>query len=254
MKFGCMFVGVAVTLGVAPAGCFTAPRASDTDADSDTEEAGDTTTTAAGVASSSEETGAPADADSSDSADAEGSTTGAIDDDTTGTTGDTTGPILGTDSSSGSSDGGSSSTGEPFVPVRIAMFGTDLVGADLQAEGGEATVRASADAICGASLATNYPDLECSNVHAFLTVEVGDEVLDMQDNYDIPNDLPIEGPTGTLIDNDFASLLDHSVLIDLSDAVVFEDVASGWDFWSGSNSAGGAVPRCEDWTSTDVGD
>ena len=54
--------------------------------------------------------------------------------------------------------------------------------------------RAGADALCQAS--ANRP-AGYTNVRAFLSVDVNDEIRDMPGNYGIPTNLPIVGPNGT---------------------------------------------------------
>ncbi len=150
-------------------------------------------------------------------------------------------------SSSTAGDESSSSSG-PAPLERILMFTSAPVNGNLLAAGGLATARASADALC-AEMLDELPEQACTNVHALLSVNTNDEIQDMPTNYGVPEDLPIEGPTGVEVDANFAGLLDGSVAVSPVDA----EVASGEvNLWTGSGISGEALnTTCNGWTATE---
>ncbi len=127
------------------------------------------------------------------------------------------------------------------------MFTSAPVNGNLLAAGGLATARASADALCADAL-SDFPDQVCTDVHALLSINDNDEILDMPTNYGVPQDLPVEGPTGVQIDVDFAGLLDGSVAVSPADAnAASEDV----NLWTGSGGSGQVLnTTCNGWTAT----
>jgi len=169
----------------------------------------------------------------------------------TGTTDATsTDPTGGTDTSGspGTTAGDDTSSTSGPVPVeRILMFASAPVNGNLLAAGGLATARASADALCADAL-DKLPGQKCPDVHALLSINSNDEIADMPANYGVPQDLPVEGPTGVEVDVDFAGLLDGSIAVSPVDA----DVASGEvNLWSGSGISGEVLnTTCNGWTAT----
>ena len=105
--------------------------------------------------------------------------------------------------------------------------------------------RAGADATCQAS--GNRP-AGYANARAFLSVAAGDAIADMPGNYGVPTAGTITGPTGTLIANNWADLLDGSI----SASLIAAGVGTGdWAWWSGSNNDGTlAADHCTGWTAT----
>lgn len=108
--------------------------------------------------------------------------------------------------------------------------------------------RAGADAMCVAANETGLP-----NARAFISVDAADEIRDMPGNYAVPTTLPINGPTGTTIANDWAALLNSEavpLLSSFSAAGVSTHASNIW--WSGSGghpAQDGAVDvanTCED--------
>ena len=114
--------------------------------------------------------------------------------------------------------------------------------------------RAGADALCAAAkpagLHAGY-----INFKAFISINTGDAIADIP----FPATLPIQGPTGTLIDNNRTDLLDGSdILVALDTAGVLP--FPGGYFWSGSDAngnydaQGGAINNCQNFTSAAAGD
>lgn len=105
--------------------------------------------------------------------------------------------------------------------------------------------RAGADALCAAS--ANRP-AGYANARAFISVGTGDAIADMPGNYGVPTTGTITGPTGTLIANDWADLLDGSIADTLENVGVTD---AAW--WSGSNDDGSLhADNCTGWTATGV--
>ncbi|MBF0239807.1 MAG: fibronectin type III domain-containing protein, partial [SAR324 cluster bacterium] len=66
--------------------------------------------------------------------------------------------------------------------------------------------RSGADARCVAEKSATWPNLACSNIRAFLSVDANDEIQDMPTNYGVPTNRPILGPTGTQIRSNWPQL------------------------------------------------
>ena len=142
----------------------------------------------------------------------------------------------------------SSSSGDPVpVPTRIIIFRGPSTNGNIEAAGGMADARASADALCEGAPA--YPDDECTNVHALLSFDAQDEIANMEANFGIP-DLPVESIDGTLIDHDFRQ---HDGWHPAGDVGRRGRVhrSDGEFYWTGT-WIGGEVNdyNCEEWTST----
>jgi len=163
-------------------------------------------------------------------------------DDTSGATDATS-----TDGSSTSgNDDASSSTGA-VAPERVVMFSSAPVTGNILERGMLASIRAGADSLCEDALAS-HPAVECTNTHAVLSINANDEVRDMPSNYSVPDDLPVEGPTGILVDDNFDALLDGSLMSSPLDAGV---IPAAGNIWSGSNNMGEILnTTCSGWTVT----
>ncbi len=109
--------------------------------------------------------------------------------------------------------------------------------------------RTGADNLCAAS--ANAP-AGYANYRAFISVNAADEIRDMPANYGVPVAGTITGPTGTLIANDWADLLDGNIINALDAAGVLPaGFAFGWR--TGSNADGSLhANNCNGWT-TQVG-
>jgi hypothetical protein len=102
--------------------------------------------------------------------------------------------------------------------------------------------RSGADLICGKRATKEF-----EHIRAFLSVNSADEIRDMPDNYGVPTDWPIVGPTGVKIADDWGDLLDGSIDMALSGAEIVTDDVSDW--WSGSNADGSVhTNTCQEWT------
>jgi len=110
--------------------------------------------------------------------------------------------------------------------------------------------RAGADALCAAS--ANAP-AGYANYRAFISVDANDEIRDMPGNYGVPTAGAIAGPTGTLIANNWADLLDGSIANSLETAGVLGATFLAWR--SGSNDDGSLdANNCLGWTSNAGGE
>ena len=118
------------------------------------------------------------------------------------------------------------------TPVAAQSPGGDIVMYDGGAHDGDMGGRTGADAICQAS--PSRP-AGFANYRAFISIDANDEIRDMPANYGVPTSLPIIGPTGTLIANNWADLLDGSIAASLSAAGV---VSSSWHTGSAVASDG----------------
>lgn len=106
------------------------------------------------------------------------------------------------------------------------------------------SARGSLDQMCISARQSLYPAMSCSSVRAFISITNSDCIANMPSNYGLPTSLAFMGPTGTIIANTWADLMDGSIPINLRDA----DIASQ-EWWSGSNASGGASPdNCASWT------
>jgi len=118
----------------------------------------------------------------------------------------------------------------------ILMFGSEpVVGSDINS-------RANADSLCAA--AASSQDIGCStDILAFISIDLTDEIRDMPANYAVPTNLPIYSKQQVEVQSDWTSLLSGSILSTLSDAQVI-----GGLWWSGSTSAGAlAANNCGNW-------
>jgi hypothetical protein len=122
--------------------------------------------------------------------------------------------------------------------------------------------RTGADTLCRNAIPSG---LTCSNqVRAFLSVDATDELRDMEANYDLDPALPIKATNGSLVSDNFATIIGGA-------ASVFEDGPSGNNtdtsiganvgtidlyFPTGSNQDGSvsAGLTCSGWTSNSGGD
>ena len=101
---------------------------------------------------------------------------------------------------------------------------------------GDLGSRDSLDNRCISSKTDVYATLPCNTVRAFTSFSSSDSIIHMPDNYDVPTTVPIKGPTGITIADNWSDLFDHEddpLLSNLADAEV-----SGGDWWSNSESDG----------------
>jgi hypothetical protein len=157
-----------------------------------------------------------------------------------GAAGNDGGMPTGSDGGSNGEDGGApSGTGGSPDPGPSTLYLFDG-GGKAGALGG----RAGADAVCQAAVAS-HSALGLTSVRAFLSVNASDEIRDMPVSYGFPTGVPIHGPTGVKIADDWADLLDGSV-----DATLTAAQALATDyFYTGSGSDGALdVHNCSGWT------
>ena len=122
------------------------------------------------------------------------------------------------------------------APTAIVMYNAGTRDGNL---GG----RAGADTLCQGS--ANRP-AGYANARAFISVAANDAIADMPGNYGVPTVGAIAGPTGTLIANSWADLLDGSISASLNAAGISSG-ATRW--WSGSNADGSLqLANCLNWT------
>jgi hypothetical protein len=94
--------------------------------------------------------------------------------------------------------------------------------------------------------------LTCNQVHAFINVTASDEIRDMPSNYAVPTNAPIQSASATTIANDWADLLDGSIIVSIQAAGVTADnfFWSGEDGSSGGAGAVSATNTCSGWASS----
>ena len=112
---------------------------------------------------------------------------------------------------------------------------------------GDLVDRASADAFCALNLPSGF-----SNYHAFIGFSAADNISNLPSNYGISTSVPIRSTSNVVIANNWADLLDGSILTTLASAGV---ISNYW--WSGVETDGtsvdGVTADCTDWTdSTNV--
>ncbi|MEM6991288.1 MAG: hypothetical protein AAF721_12340, partial [Myxococcota bacterium] len=134
------------------------------------------------------------------------------------------------------------------APVRLVLFRTPPTDGNILGAGAPDSARQVADAYC--QNAPHFPADECTEAHALLSFDDGDSIAAMQANFDIP-DLPVESIGGTLVESDFAGLLDGTLATSLDDAGVY--AGNGEQYWTGALVDGEtAVNNCAGWTSTNA--
>jgi len=107
--------------------------------------------------------------------------------------------------------------------------------------------RTGADGICAAS--GNRPSgAEYTNFRAFISVDAADEIRDMPANYGVLTTLPIVGPTGIPIANDWTDLLDGTIAATLQAAGVTGGVGQ-WMSGAGGDDGSVGTHTCLGWTS-----
>lgn len=157
-----------------------------------------------------------------------------------GMPGSASGGVPGNDGGSPGDDGGapSGAGGAPDLgPTTLYLF-------DGGGKAGALGGRTGADAMCQTA-AASHSALGLSSVRAFLSVSASDEIRDMPVSYGFPTGVPIHGPTGVKLADDWADLLDGSV-----DATLAAAQALATDyFYTGSSSDGALdVHNCSGWT------
>lgn len=115
------------------------------------------------------------------------------------------------------------------------------------ANDGDLGGRSGADALCQNAENTQYNK---TNVMAFISVSADDQICDFPNApTNIPTSLPIYGPNGKIIANDWNDLLDGDIDNTLQDAGI-----TYVDYWTGSNADGSyrtSTPvqnNCNGWT------
>ena len=126
-------------------------------------------------------------------------------------------------------------TGTLVIPQNV----TAIVMYSGGASNGNLGGRAGADTLCQNNLPTGL-GTEYIHFRAFISVDAADEIRDMPSNYAVPTDLPITGPIGATIANDWAALLNSEAEPLLSSFSAAGITHSSNTWWSGS--AGGIFP------------
>lgn len=86
--------------------------------------------------------------------------------------------------------------------------------------------RSGADALCQtARNATVFPENQCTDVRAFISLSSEDEIVDLPANYGMPSTIPFYANT-TLLGNNLADMLDATINATLSSAGY--PMANGW--------------------------
>ena len=133
------------------------------------------------------------------------------------------------------------SNGVPDDCDRVYLY------ASAPTQGGFAT-RSGADSVCVNGLPRT---LRCDSALAVVSFP-GDSIAMLPSSYDLPFAASIRGPTGIRIGDNWADVLDNSIVASLNDAEVF-DAAIEWQnyYWTGSTPSGGIdnTNNCVNWTS-----
>lgn len=132
----------------------------------------------------------------------------------------------------------------------IYLFDTDTTHV------GDIGNRLAADQACYDSWNNDHLSVnsKCSgdNVRALLCYTGGDDVVSMPTNYSLPSSVEIRGPNETKIANNWADLLDSSILVR-----PFNDAAAATSqtfVWTGCNTDGTVnAANCSDWTGSGTG-
>lgn len=130
--------------------------------------------------------------------------------------------------------------GSPITPIYVYSGGHET---------GNLGGRAGADQMCEDALPL---DLDGMEVHALISVNANDEVVDMATNYNLPTDKPfVSYGSETVIAESLADLLDGTLDASLEAAGILGMADA---FWSGSNANGTlAVINCNEWSSAASG-
>ena len=130
---------------------------------------------------------------------------------------------------------------EPLPPIYLFSI-------DPTTTTGNISGRIGADNLCQAKYTSDYTSLGCTQVRGFISIDGTDQIADMPGNYGVPIDVPILGPGGTPIANDWADLLDGNILTTLQGA----GVLAALSYWTGSNADGTfySSVHCSNYTST----
>ncbi len=111
--------------------------------------------------------------------------------------------------------------------------------------------RFGADLICRNYISNNYPSLPVSHMRAFISIDAVDQIVDFPTIFGVPELAAIKSPTGAVIANNWADLMDGSIVMDLFSAGVLSFSDDKW--WSGSNIDGSvAVDTCSGFTYGDT--
>jgi hypothetical protein len=105
---------------------------------------------------------------------------------------------------------------------------------------GDTNARTELDMLAVAKYLATYSYLNCSSIHAFISVSAGDEIS----NLGIPDDRPVRGPNGVKIADTITDFFAGNLLQSMQGAGV-----TGGFYWTGSTSDGGvAADTCTGWT------
>lgn len=116
---------------------------------------------------------------------------------------------------------------------------------------GPAGGRDGIDALC-ASARTSL-SIAANSASGFVSVSDADEIRDLPTSRGFATNVPIVGPTGKIIANDWADLLDGTIGLSLQDADVLQPATAFW--YSGSTAAGALTnTNCGGFTGVGVGD
>lgn len=108
--------------------------------------------------------------------------------------------------------------------------------------------RVGADQQCAGEYQTNFGQLGCSEVHAFLSINVNDEIRDMPAKFGVPEGTEVKLANGTVIDSSWSELFDNSIQNPMTSLF-----GSGW--WSGSRADGSLdLYSCAAWTTASAGE
>jgi hypothetical protein len=126
---------------------------------------------------------------------------------------------------------------DSLILLAVASQPTKLILFDGGTHNGNLGGRSGADDLCKNS--SNKPS-GTTNIHAFISISLTDQVIDMPTNYGYPVDFAVFGPDGThLIANNWADMFDNSINMSLQSAGAINEN----NYWmSGSNSAGSFYP------------
>jgi len=125
------------------------------------------------------------------------------------------------------------------TPNPIFMFHTP-------ASAGFVLDRDAGNSACETAKSNSFVTLPSANVKILISFE-DDSIVDMPDDYWVPIDRFMTGPTGDVISIDWANMFDENIDQSLNAA----GIVTSLNWWSGSNSAGEIdAPNCSNWTPT----
>ena len=127
----------------------------------------------------------------------------------------------------------------------VALFTTgNLVGSSL---GNRATTTASCTAAKPVSL-------DCSGgIVALLSYSGGDTIANLPTNHGLPAGLPLAGPTGILMANNWADAMSAGVTPRVNSPLSAGVTPTATVVWTGATGSGGLDVNCTDWTTAGTG-